>query len=89
MTDRRPKMLRALEANPKAVSPARLSTILEAFGYALARQRGSHRTYTKAGSYPITVPYRRPHVGRVYVEQVIARLRGELELEGDEDDGRD
>lgn len=93
MTDRRPKLLERLENNPKAVAPDFLETVLKAFGYSRLRQRGSHRTYGKDGVYPMTVPYRRPHVGRFYVEQVIARLRSELGgdaegTEGGEDDGR-
>lgn len=81
MTDRRPKLLAKLEANPKAVSPDFLDTVLTAFGYERRPGKGSHRTYTKPKQYPLTVPYKRPHLGKTYVEQVITRLRGEL---GDE-----
>jgi predicted RNA binding protein YcfA (HicA-like mRNA interferase family) len=81
MTDRRPKLLAKLAANPKEVSPDFLETVLAAFGYMKTRASGSHRTYTKEGAYPITVPYRRPHVKRFYVEAVMVRLRAELEDE--------
>lgn len=81
MTDRRPKLLAKLEANPKAVSPDSLDTVLKAFGYEMRPGKGSHRVYVKAGQYPLTVPYRRPHLGKTYVDQVITRLRGELDDE--------
>lgn len=81
MTDRRLKLLEKLQDHPKAVTPAELERVLQAFGYERARQKGSHRTYTKAGEYPIVVPYKRPHVGRIYVEQVIVRLTTELFLD--------
>lgn len=81
MTDRRPKLLAKLEANPKAVSPDFIGTVLGAFGYRWRDGKGSHRVYMKPGQRPITVPYRRPHVKQHYVNEVIARLRAELNRE--------
>ena len=45
--------------------------VLQAFGCELARQKGSHQTYTKAGVYP--------HIKAVYVKKVIQRLRAQVE----------
>lgn len=75
-------MLAKLEANPKAVPPAALKSILEAFGYAMRPAKGSHRAFIKPGQRPLVVPFKRPHVKQFYVEEVIARLRAELGEEG-------
>ena len=89
VTDRRPKLLAGLERNAKAVSPDSLHKVLTAFGYEMRGGKGSHRVYTKSGQYPITVPYKRPHVKQYYVKEVISRLRTELEGEPHEEEGND
>ena len=61
-------------ANPKAVSPEELGSALEACGFDLKRQSGSHMTYFRRGSGIITVPYRRPHVKKHYVEHVLDKM---------------
>ena len=88
--DRRREALEELEQNPKAVRPQVLERCLRAFGYELKRQTGSHRVYGKPGAYPLSVPFRRPHIKQAYIDQVIARFRGELGEEGGErSDGSD
>ena len=79
MNERALKRLRELEQNPKEASPKEVRVVLEGFGYELARQTGSHQTFTKAGEYPIVVPIRRPHIKAVYVKKVIHRLRAQVE----------
>ena len=79
MNERALKRLRELEQNPKEASPKEVRVVLEGFGYELARQTGSHQTFTKAGEYPIVVPIRRPHINAVYVKKVIHRLRAQVE----------
>ena len=70
MNKRQQRHLAKLQANPKSVSPEDLRAALEAFGFELKRQSGSHMTYYRQGSGIITVPYRRP-VKQVYVQQVL------------------
>jgi predicted RNA binding protein YcfA (HicA-like mRNA interferase family) len=79
MDERALKRLRKLEQNPKSASPKEVRSALEAFGYELARQTGSHQTFTRAGEYPIVVPIHRPHIKAVYVRKVIQRLRAQVE----------
>lgn len=73
------KRLRKLEQNPKSATPKEVAAALEAFGYELARQKGSHQTFTKAGEYPMVVPIHRPHIKVVYVKLLIQRLRAQAE----------
>jgi predicted RNA binding protein YcfA (HicA-like mRNA interferase family) len=82
--DRRRAALEELEQNPKAVRPQVLERCLRAFGYEVKRQTGSHRVYGKPGAYPLSVPFRRPHIKQAYIDQVIARFREELGEEGGE-----
>lgn len=44
--------------------------LLESKGYELARIRGSHHVFTKAGKTPIVIPVHRGRVKEVYVRQV-------------------
>lgn len=90
---KREDLLAELAKNPKSVSLDFLDKVLKAFDYQAKPGKGSHRVYRKPGQYPITVPYRRPHVKQFYVKEVIARLRSELPQqsggEKGDSDGRD
>jgi len=47
-----------------------LEKILVGLGYVKNGPRGSHYGFKKAGCAPITIPYRKETVGRVYVKLV-------------------
>lgn len=81
--------LEELEQNPKAVRPQVLERCLRVFGYELKRQTGSHRVYGKRGAYPLSIPFRRPHVKQAHIDQVIARFREVGEEGGDRGNGSD
>jgi predicted RNA binding protein YcfA (HicA-like mRNA interferase family) len=85
--DRRRKLLQKLIDHPKSVSPDAVESALKAFGYSVRAGKGSHRVYTKAGAWPLTVPYRRPHLKVHYVNEVIRRLQDEIAAEEGRDDG--
>jgi predicted RNA binding protein YcfA (HicA-like mRNA interferase family) len=44
------------------VTAAQVCCVLEKIGFALDRQRGSHRIYTDGAGHWVTVPY---HAGRI------------------------
>ena len=46
-----------------------LKKILESCGYKMNSTQGSHCTFRKAGSHPITIPKHKP-ITRVYIEMV-------------------
>lgn len=71
MVDRRLRHLEKLETHLKDCSPDMLGSALRAFGFGVARQSGSHRTFRHPSGAKITVPLHRP-VKRFYVEEVIA-----------------
>lgn len=67
------KLLGKVRKNPRNVSFAELEQLLLAHGFEFRRSRGSHHIYThgQRADIRITVPFKRPHVGEVYVKQVI------------------
>ena len=72
---KREKLIRRMLNNPKTVSFDELVGVLEFEGCELQSSSGSHHTYTHPDLDGIlTVPYKRPHVKRRYVEQAISWL---------------
>lgn len=69
------KLVEAVLNNPKNVKFEELGRLLEGFGFACSQPRGgsSHYTFRKPGSYPITVPKKKP-VNQAYVKSVIKQL---------------
>lgn len=66
------KQLDRFRANPRNVRFDDLDTLLRRFGF-VARQRGSHVTYSRE-SHRLTVPINRPFLKPVYVRLVIELL---------------
>ncbi|ABA88045.1 toxin, HicA family [Syntrophotalea carbinolica DSM 2380] len=76
MTEKRLlKLVETVLSNPKNVRFEELKRLLEGFGFTCCQPRGgsSHYTFRKQGSYPITVPKKRP-VNQAYVKSVIKQL---------------
>lgn len=44
--------------------------LLESHGWTLARVKGSHHTFTKAGERPVIIPVHHGRVKPVYVQEV-------------------
>jgi predicted RNA binding protein YcfA (HicA-like mRNA interferase family) len=62
--------------HPKAVRFEEVQRLLEAYGWALDRVRGSHHVFAR-GRDTLVVPHRRPHVLPVYVRRVLEVTREE------------
>jgi predicted RNA binding protein YcfA (HicA-like mRNA interferase family) len=78
--ERREKLYARVKKNPKHVSFQQLDNLLRAYGFQSRNPGGSHYVYVN-GPYRITVPYRRPHVGEVYVKKalrIIDQLKAQL-----------
>lgn len=70
------KRLQKIRNNPKAVSFDDLDSVLRRFGFecGVPRSGSSHHVYSRKGSPPISVPYKRPYVHEKYVKEVLAIL---------------
>ncbi|GAX88623.1 type II toxin-antitoxin system HicA family toxin [Effusibacillus lacus] len=77
------KLWQKIKNNPKQVRFEELDKLLVKAGFERRQPRrgSSHYVYRKAGSKPVTVPYRQPHILSVYVEEAIKVLEGEFEDE--------
>lgn len=53
---KRDKLIALMISRPSTASFADVRAVLEMFGYELARTKGSHHMFKKAGSTPIPVP---------------------------------
>lgn len=75
------KAIAKLRENPKNVRFEEADTILCELG-CCKRMKGSHATYTYPGKRPITIPYRKPYILPVYINQIIQLID---QIEEDED----
>ena len=71
------KRLQAIKANPKVVRPDDLFAALREDGWELDHVTGSHHQWRKEGVGRLSIPYRRPHLKKEYVEQALAFLSRE------------
>jgi predicted RNA binding protein YcfA (HicA-like mRNA interferase family) len=67
----REELRRRIAQHPRTVTFDELRRLLEAYGWELARVRGSHHIF-RLGTSTITVPHRRPTVLPTYVRQILA-----------------
>ncbi len=71
------KRLKKLRNNPKSVSFQDAESVLLSLGFELKRIQGSHHIYTieiDGVTSLLTIPYKRPHIGRIYVKQILALI---------------
>lgn len=71
----RDKLIERIRARPPEADFNDVRRLLEAFGWTLSRQKGSHMHFTKPGEHTITIP--RLHgrkVKRVYLDLIIKYL---------------
>jgi len=70
------KLLHKIRNNPKNVSFSELEKLLFHYGFEFRRSRGSHHIYShkKRKDIRITIPFKRPHVGAIYVKKVIEMI---------------
>jgi predicted RNA binding protein YcfA (HicA-like mRNA interferase family) len=72
---RREKLVAQIRKRPSEADFDDVRRVLEAFGWTLDRERGSHCHFVKEGEFPITVPKTHGRtVKRVYLELIIERL---------------
>lgn len=85
------KRLEKMRNNPKNVSFGDAISVLLSLGFEEKRIKGSHHHYVievDGESHIQTIPFKRPHIGRVYVKQILA-LIDELELLDVTEDNKD
>lgn len=69
------KLIDRIRARPTEASFGDVRRLLEAFGWVLAREKGSHVHFTKSGERTITVPLVGGRkVKRTYLNIIIERL---------------
>ncbi len=69
------KLIERIRASPPEADFNDVRRLLEAFGWTLDRQRGSHTFFKKPGERTIGIPLRHGRkVKRVYLAQIIERL---------------
>lgn len=69
------KLLTKIKTSPNAMTYEEIESILLGLGWncRTPRSGSSHHIFSKEGVEKIiTVPYKRPHVGRCYVDRVIS-----------------
>ena len=69
------KLIEQIRRRPPEAEFADVRALLEAFGWALSRQSGSHVSFTKAGEGTQIIPKKGgSKVKRVYLQQICDRL---------------
>ena len=69
------KLIARIRARPPEADFDDVRSLLEAFGWMLDRERGSHASFSKAGEYPIVVPkHHGRRVKRAYLVLICERL---------------
>lgn len=72
---RHEKLIERIRARPPEADFSDVRVLLEAYGWSLGRERGSHTTFIKPGERSITVPkVGGRKVKRVYLDQLCAIL---------------
>lgn len=68
------KIIEKMERQPNGIRPEEADKVLNAFGYELARQNGSHKQYlNKATGDLITIKQENP-LKKVYVIDILNRI---------------
>ena len=77
------KLLERIRNNPVTVSFDELDKVLRHYGFEPRQPKGgsSHTVYSRMGAR-ITVPFKRPHVKKIYVTQAVALIDEIIEKEG-------
>ncbi len=67
------KALQRFRENDRNVTFEEIDHLLDYMGFD-RRMAGSHATYKRKGTRPITIPFRKPHILPVYVKAIIQLL---------------
>lgn len=71
---KRDKLVQRICLRPPAASFSDVRSLLEMYGWTLARTKGSHSTFTKPGELPIVVAVHDKRVKRGYLDAICRRL---------------
>lgn len=72
---KRDKLIALMVSRPTTATFTDVRAVLEMFGWALARTKGSHNTFKKSGHFPIGVPVTGgTKVKRHYLDEICNRL---------------
>lgn len=67
------KLILKMKQQPHGIRPSEAEKVLEAFGYRLARQKGSHRHYVNTQGDVITILQENP-LKAAYVRDILSRI---------------
>lgn len=68
------KLIRRIVRRPPEAAFGDVEKLLNAYGWSIDRQRGSHVTFGKEGERSITLPVHNGNVGRRYLDMICERL---------------
>lgn len=67
------KLINKMKDKPNGIRPEEAQRVLNAFGYRLDRQRGSHMHFINDDGDVVTIPERTP-LKAVYVKDILIRI---------------
>jgi predicted RNA binding protein YcfA (HicA-like mRNA interferase family) len=70
---RRGKIVAKMKRQPNGISPSEADRVLEAYGYRLDRQKGSHCQYINQNGDVLTVASKNP-LKKVYITAILERI---------------
>ena len=68
------KLVEKMKRQPNGIRIEEAHKVLCHYGYALDRQRGSHRQYINQMGDVVTIAERKPTLRSVYVKEIITRI---------------
>lgn len=87
---KREKRLQKIRQNPRNVPFDDLKSVLEDYGFVMRTGKGtSHRFFfRKIGdrAWPLTIPFKKPHIKFVYVKQALEAIDEIIELTGEDEE---
>lgn len=67
------KIIEKMKSQPNGIRPEEAHKVLNAFGYIMNRQRGSHMHFINSSGDVITIPNKTP-LKAVYVKDILYRI---------------
>ena len=67
------KIIEKMKNGPNNIRPEEAEKVLKAYGYKVARQKGSHKHYINGTGEVITIQQENP-LKRAYIEDILSRI---------------
>ena len=67
------KLIKKMKNQPNGISPQEGGQVLAAYGYAMLRQRGSHRSYRNSAGEMVVIVADNP-LKAAYVKEILQRI---------------